>query len=109
MGVLERKKDGTEVISVRVPTAINAKLLELRRRARLLGFNFNATLAGILSAGAKQIHEELAREEQKIGAVARTKSSSDAKRRGRAGRIASGSGGRGRTAGRRRSSKAKLN
>jgi hypothetical protein len=39
MGVLERKKDGTEVISVRIPTAIKAKLVELRRRANLLGFN----------------------------------------------------------------------
>jgi hypothetical protein len=46
MGVLERKKEGTEVISVRIPTAINTKLVELRRRTRLLGFNFNATLAG---------------------------------------------------------------
>jgi hypothetical protein len=77
MGVLERKKEGTEVISVRIPTAINTKLVELRRRARLLGFNFNATLAGILSAGANQIHEELDNEDRKIG-VARTKGSTDA-------------------------------
>jgi hypothetical protein len=72
MGVLQRKKDGTEVISVRVPRAINAKLIELRRRARLLGFNFNATLAGVLGDAAKQIHQELATEEQKIRGVART-------------------------------------
>ena len=78
MGVLERKKDGTEVISVRVPTAIKAKLVELRQRAHLLGFNFNATLSGILSDAAKQIHEELAKEEQKIGGGARTKRSSNA-------------------------------
>jgi hypothetical protein len=55
MGVLERKKEGTEVISVRIPTAIKAKLVELRRCAHILGFNFNATLAGFLSAGANQI------------------------------------------------------
>ncbi len=36
MGVLQRKKDGTEVISVRVPRAINEKLIDLRRRARWL-------------------------------------------------------------------------
>jgi hypothetical protein len=41
MGVMQRKKDGTEVISVRVPTAIKAKLVELRRCAHLLGFNFS--------------------------------------------------------------------
>lgn len=67
MGVLQRKKDGTEVISVRVPRAINTKLIELRRRAHLLGFNFNATLAGVLSEAAKQIHQELAKAEQQIG------------------------------------------
>jgi hypothetical protein len=33
MGVLQRKSDGTEVISVRVPTAIKAELVELRQRA----------------------------------------------------------------------------
>jgi hypothetical protein len=77
MGVLERKKEGTEVISVRIPTAINTKLVELRRRARLLGFNFNATLAGILSEGANRIREELDNEERKIG-MARTKRSADA-------------------------------
>ena len=77
MGVLERKKDGTEVISVRIPTAIKAKLVELRRRANLLGFNFNATLAGILSEGANQIRGELDYEERKAG-VGRTKRPSDA-------------------------------
>ena len=38
MGVLQRKKDGTEVISVRVPAAIKAKLVELRQRAQRFGF-----------------------------------------------------------------------
>ena len=73
MGVLQRKSDGTEVISVRVPTAIKAKLVELRQRAHVLGFNFNATLAEVLSQAARQIHEELDSEEQKLHG--RTKSS----------------------------------
>ena len=59
------------MISVRVPRAINEKLIELRRRAHLLGFNFNATLAGVLTEAAKQIHQELAKAEQQIGGVAR--------------------------------------
>ena len=67
MRVLQRKKDGTEVISVRVPRAINEKLIGLRRRAPLLGFNFNATLAGVLTEAAKQIHQELATAEQQSG------------------------------------------
>ena len=73
MGVLQRKKDGTEVISVRVPRAIHEKLIELRRRSQLLGFNFNATLAGVLSEAAKQIHQELAKEESRIGGGVRAK------------------------------------
>jgi hypothetical protein len=77
MGVLERQKEGTKVISVRIPTAINTKLVELRRRARLLGFNFNATLAGILSEGVHRIREELESEERKAG-LARTKRSAKA-------------------------------
>jgi len=78
MGVLERKKEGTEVISVRIPTAIKAKLVELRRRAHILGFNFNATQAGVLSAAANQIHGELDNEEQKIRGAAETKRWSNA-------------------------------
>ena len=66
MGVLQRKSDGTEVISVRLPTAIKAKLVELRQRAHVLGFNFNATLAEVLGQAARQIHEELDSEERKL-------------------------------------------
>lgn len=65
MGVLQRKKNGTEVISVRVPSATNTKLIELRWRAHLLGFNFNATLARVLSEAAKQIRAELEAFERK--------------------------------------------
>jgi hypothetical protein len=67
MEVLQRKKDGTQVISVRVPSAIYTKLVELRRRANLLGFNFNATLAEVLSRASREIHEELLREERRAG------------------------------------------
>ena len=49
MELLRRKKEGSGVISVRLPGAIYAKLIEQRRRAKLLGFSFNQTLAEILS------------------------------------------------------------
>jgi hypothetical protein len=65
MELLRRKKEGTGVISVRLPGSIYAKLVEQRRRAKLLGFNFNATLAGLLSEGTKQIHQELIDAERK--------------------------------------------
>jgi len=67
MEVLQRKKDGTQVISVRVPSANYTKLVELRRRANLLGFNFNATLAEVLGRASREIHEELLREERRAG------------------------------------------
>jgi hypothetical protein len=73
MGVLQRKKNGTAVISVRVPAPINAQLIELRRRAHLLGFNFNATLAGVLSDAAKEIRAELEACEGKLNGASRTK------------------------------------
>ena len=73
MGVLQRKKSGTAVISVRVPAPINAQLIELRRRAHLLGFNFNATLAGVLSDAAKEIRAELEAFEGKPNGASRTK------------------------------------
>ncbi len=65
MELLRRKKEGSGVISVRLPGAVYAKLIEQRRRAKLLGFSFNQTLAEILSQGAKQIHQELIEAERK--------------------------------------------
>jgi hypothetical protein len=65
-GLLQRKTDGTGVISVRVPTALKAKLDKLRKCANLAGFNFNATLAEVLNRAANEIDEELGREEPKI-------------------------------------------
>jgi hypothetical protein len=65
--VLKRKKEGTEVISVRVPIAIYRKLVKQRQRANLLGFNFNATLAKVLSRASREIHEQLVLEERRAG------------------------------------------
>jgi hypothetical protein len=68
MEVLQREREGTEVISVRVPRAVHSRLVELRGRAKQLGFNFNATLAEVLSRAARQIHEELAPLERRVAA-----------------------------------------
>jgi hypothetical protein len=80
MEVLRRKKEGTGVISVRLPGSIYAKLVEQRRRAKLLGFSFNQTLAGILSQGVKQIQQELSDEERKAQGGKRDKAESTAER-----------------------------
>jgi len=72
MLVLERKKDGTEVISVRVPRAINEKLIELRRRAHLLGFNFRH-VGWSFERGGETDPPGLAKEESQIGGGVRAK------------------------------------
>ena len=61
------------MISVRLPGAVYAKLVEQRRRAKLLGFSFNQTLAEILSQGAKQIHQELIEAEREVQSAKRGK------------------------------------
>ena len=58
MGLLKRKEEKTEVISVRVPGSAKAKLDELRQRAEAGGFD----LAGSMSEAVriiKQIGAEL--------------------------------------------------
>ena len=80
MEVLRRKKEGTGVISVRLPGSIYTKLVEQRRRAKRLGFSFNQTLAEILSKGAKQIHQELIEAEREVQSAKRGKAESAAER-----------------------------
>ena len=76
MELLRRKKEGTGVISVRLPGSIYTKLVEQRRRAKLLGFSFNQTLAEILSQAAKQIHQELIEAEREVQGAKRGKAES---------------------------------
>jgi transcriptional regulator of NAD metabolism len=80
MEVLRRKKEGTGVISVRLPGSIYAKLVEQRRRAKRLGFSFNQTLAEILSQGVKQIHQELIEAEREVQSARRGKAESRVER-----------------------------
>lgn len=80
MELLRRKKEWTGVISVRLPGAVYSKLVEQRRRAKLLGFSFNQTLAGILSQGVKQIHQELIEAEREVQSAKRGKAESPAER-----------------------------
>jgi transcriptional regulator of NAD metabolism len=80
MELLRRKKEGTGVISVRLPGSIYTKLVEQRRRAKLLGFSFNQTLAEILSQGVKQIHQELIEAEREVQSAKRGKAESPVER-----------------------------
>ena len=55
MGLLKRKEEKTEVISVRVPGSAKAELDELRQRAEAGGFD----LAGSMSEAVVRIIRQL--------------------------------------------------
>jgi hypothetical protein len=59
MGVLKRKEERTETITVRVPASVKAEFDRLRERADAAGFDLGATRT------AKQIREELDADERK--------------------------------------------
>jgi hypothetical protein len=59
MGLLKRKEEKTETISVRVPASVKAELNELRTRAETAGFDLTATLTEALVRMAKQVRGEL--------------------------------------------------
>ena len=65
MGVLKRKEERTETITVRVPASVKAEFDRLRERADAAGFDLGATLAETLTRTAKQIREELDADERK--------------------------------------------
>ena len=78
MELLRRKREWSGVISVRLPGPVYARLIEQRRRAKLLGFSFNQTLAEILNKGANQIQQELLDEERRVQGAKSGKTESSA-------------------------------
>jgi hypothetical protein len=67
MDVLRRKPEETAVIRVRVPAALKRQLVEQRRRAERMGFNYTATLVEVLSEAAMALEQELVEEEPPAG------------------------------------------
>jgi hypothetical protein len=59
MGVLRKKDERTETITVRIPSSVKAELDQLRERADLAGFDLNATMSESMTRLAKQVREEL--------------------------------------------------
>jgi len=59
MGLLKRKEEKTEVISVRVPGSAKAELDELRQRAEAGGFGLAGSLSEAVVRIIKQIGAEL--------------------------------------------------
>jgi hypothetical protein len=71
MGLLRRKEEKTETISVRVPASVKAELDDLRQQADAAGFDLTATLAEVLVRMAKQVRAELRGFEREAHGVSR--------------------------------------
>ncbi len=59
MGVLKRKEEKSEAISVRVPASLKAELEELRKQADAAGFDLTATIVDALTRLSHQVRGEL--------------------------------------------------
>ena len=61
MGVLKRKEERTETVTVRVPGSVKAELDRLREESDAAGFDLNATLSEAVIRMTRQVSEELRR------------------------------------------------
>ena len=59
MGVLKRKEERTETVTVRVPGSVKAELDRLREETAAAGFDLNATKSEAVIRMTKQVREEL--------------------------------------------------
>ena len=59
MGVLKRKEETTETITLRVPASVKAEIDRLRERANDAGFDLNATMSESIVRLTRQMREEM--------------------------------------------------
>jgi hypothetical protein len=59
MGILKRKDERTETVTVRVPASVKAELDGLREETGAAGFDLNATLSDAVTRVTRQIRDEL--------------------------------------------------
>ena len=59
MGILKRKDERTETVTVRVPASVKVELDRLREETGAAGFDLNATLSDAVTRVTRQIREEL--------------------------------------------------
>ena len=59
MGVLKKKEERTETITVRIPSSVKAEIEQLRERAEAAGFDLNATMSESMTRLVRQVREEL--------------------------------------------------
>lgn len=61
MGVLKKKEERTETVTIRIPSSVKAEIDQLRDRAEATGFDLNATMSESVTRLVKQVREELDR------------------------------------------------
>ena len=59
MGVLKRKDEPTETISLRVPASVKAEIDRLRERTSEAGFDLNATICDSIIRLTRQMRDEM--------------------------------------------------
>jgi hypothetical protein len=59
VGVLKRKEEPTQTITLRVPASVKAEIDRLRERANDAGFDLNATMGESMVRLTRQMREEM--------------------------------------------------
>ncbi len=59
MGVLKRKEEPTETITLRVPASVKAEIDRLRERTSAAGFDLNATICESVIRLTRQMRDEM--------------------------------------------------
>ena len=59
MGVLKRKEEPTETITLRVPASVKAEIDRLRERTGEAGFDLNATICESIIRLTRQMRDEM--------------------------------------------------
>jgi hypothetical protein len=67
MGVLKRKEEPTETITLRVPASVKAEIDRLRERTNDAGFDLNGTICESIFRLTRQVRDEMDRLEGKTG------------------------------------------
>jgi len=59
MGVLKRKEEPTQTITLRVPASVKAEIDRLRERTSAAGFDLNATICESIIRLTRQMRDEM--------------------------------------------------
>ena len=59
MGVLKRKEEASETITLRVPASVKAEIDRLRERTNEAGFDLNATICESIIRLTRQMRDEM--------------------------------------------------